>query len=314
MNATNFEQLIKRALASHDYDQALDIYADWHSTPKIDEQQWPLIHRRNAASLARKKLYDDTVGYVGGSQRSKAALENFVGLRSVSFNNPLQCPSFFYFPGLRAQPFYSQTEFPELQTLISVIKQSLLQLKAPITEHSVSYVDHIGSVPNEAKWQTLRDTWQAQHLITGGVAQPASDNFSTEFLACFTHELIPDCPPFAPEVFISVLEPDAYIPPHYGISNVKLTAHIPLQVTDKAWLKAGEEVFTWQNDAEIMIFDDAFLHSAKNADKNPRSVLIFDLWHPELSKEERIFVQNFMRVFDQWNHRYGPLAGLDKEQ
>lgn len=313
MLSTNVEKKINQALAIQDYGQALDLYADWCKSPETRCELWAIAHRRNAASLARKKLYDSLIGEVGNSQRSNAALEHFVGLREASFTHPLQQPSFFYYPGLRAQPFYALSDVPELDALLSIIKQSLLQLRAPIEKHSVSYVDHIGSVPNEEQWQKLRYSWQAQHLITGGQHQPSMQSFSTEFGQCFTHRLIPDCPPFAPEVFISVLEPNAYIPPHYGISNVKLTAHIPLHVTNNAWLKAGDEVFTWHENAEIMIFDDSFLHSAKNADENGRSVLIFDLWHPDLTEQERVFVQSFMREYSKWEKRYGRLAGLDRE-
>ncbi|MDM7860069.1 aspartyl/asparaginyl beta-hydroxylase domain-containing protein [Alteromonas sp. ASW11-36] len=313
MNSINFESKIQHALAQRDYDTALELYADWNASLTVNATQWPAVHRQNAGSLARKRLYDLVRPFIGKSARNLAALENFVGLRSVPFANPLQQPSFFYFPGLRAQPFYSLEDFCELNSLLSVVGRSFSQLQAPVNEHAVSYVDHIGSVPQQAQWQDLRHTWQAQHLITGGKRQPASEAFPTEFLDCFKHDLIPNCPPFAPEVFISVLESDAYIPPHYGISNVKLTAHIPLCVSDKAWLKAGDEVFTWSDDAKVMIFDDSFLHSAKNAATTTRSVLIFDLWHPDLSVEERQFVQHFMRIYSSWEPRFGQLAGLDKE-
>ena len=64
-------------------------------------------------------------------------------------------------------------------------------------------------------------------------------------------------------------------------------------------LTVDGETLTW-DDGKCLVFDDSYLHSVKhtsfNNDKYPsneiieqedRVVLIIDLWHPDLSEEER---------------------------
>jgi hypothetical protein len=41
-------------------------------------------------------------------------------------------------------------------------------------------------------------------------------------------------------------------------------------------------------------------------------VLIFDIWHPDLTQEERAFIREFMQTYDQWSSEYGALSRLDK--
>jgi aspartate beta-hydroxylase len=47
---------------------------------------------------------------------------------------------------------------------------------------------------------------------------------------------------------------------------------------------------------EPLIFDDAFEHAARNHTKEDRLVLLFDLWHPDLSIEERAGVEDMFKL------------------
>ena len=310
---TERQQQLTSALHAHNFDLALRLYLDWFNAESHESalNNWARQHRVNAASLARKKLYDDTVSMCASLPKAHAALAHFVGLKRLAFETPLQQPNFFYYPGLSAKPFYKVEEIEGLPGLIEQISRHLPKRKDTDSFAATSYVDHIGTVPNSKEWQALRQTWQAQHFIVGGKRNEGFEQLPLSFQQAFEHALIPECPPFAPEVFVSVLEPGAYIPPHYGISNVKLTVHVPIVVTDKAWLKAGNEEFRWQGQ-NCMIFDDSFEHSAKNESTAPRSVLIFDIWHPELSGAEQIFIKKFMQYHQQWIATFGQLANLDK--
>ena len=41
----------------------------------------------------------------------------------------------------------------------------------------------------------------------------------------------------------------------------------------------------WE-EGKVLVFDDSFEHEAWNDSEAPRVVLIFDIWHPDLSKGE----------------------------
>ena len=47
---------------------------------------------------------------------------------------------------------------------------------------------------------------------------------------------------------------------------------------------------TYLQEGKCILFDDSFLHEASNNCDKPRVVLIVDIWHPDLSKEEVLFV------------------------
>ena len=86
-----------------------------------------------------------------------------------------------------------------------------------------------------------------------------------------------------------------------------------VKVTKHASLKAGDEIFKWENEQSAMIFDDSFLHSAKNESDEVRIVLIFDIWHPDLSSLEKKGLAKFMTKFAVWNNGVGKLANLDAQ-
>ena len=73
------------------------------------------------------------------------------------------------------------------------------------------------------------------------------------------------------------------------------------------------ETFVWDRSNNVMVFDDSFLHSAKNEGDQVRVVLICDVWNPHLTESERSALTKFMRIFDLWNQRIGKLANLDSQ-
>ena len=112
-------------------------------------------------------------------------------------------------------------------------------------------------------------------------------------------------------VFISVLHPGTVIDPHCGPTNIRHRLHYPLQVPDTKEgvevpkLRVAEQKATWK-EGECFVFDDSIVHSvsfgeegivsSSSAHSNEnaagacggcRVVLIVDLWHPDLTREER---------------------------
>jgi aspartyl/asparaginyl beta-hydroxylase (cupin superfamily) len=57
-------------------------------------------------------------------------------------------------------------------------------------------------------------------------------------------------------------------------------------VPERCGLRVDNETFD-QREGEIIAFDDSFDHEAWNNSQQPRLVLIFEVWHPDLTKDEQ---------------------------
>ena len=131
--------------------------------------------------------------------------------------------------------------------------------------------------------------WGAFYLWRDG--EPVEDN-----LALFPKTRAALQPvPFAkvegmsPNVLFSRLRPGAAIPPHNGFVNTRLICHLPLIVPEGCGFRVGSQTRPWV-EGELMVFDDSIEHEAWNRSDRERVVLLFEIWRPELSEEERALV------------------------
>ena len=112
------------------------------------------------------------------------------------------------------------------------------------------------------------------------------------------------------EVFFSLLKPGQHITPHFGQSNHSLTVHLPIIVPEGGYLTVAGQKVVWQK-GKTIVFDDSFEHEAINPSNEDRVVLIFSIWHPELSKAEQQDILSSFSARATWlNNRYSAL-GLD---
>lgn len=270
-----------------------------------------MTHSRNAASLARKALYDRVHAVAACSARIDKALRYYFGLEPKQYEQPLQQPSFFYIPALPAKPFYAIEEIPGLAELVHKLRGFQDDLLVLAQSSYQQYVDTSGPVPNTTDWQQVKQKWLSTHLVRGDNKTAFTDYKLQLCQQVLEHPLVAHCPPHAAEAFVSSLLPGAEIPAHYGISNVKLTVHLPLRINTAACLQAGDEQRCWSEQLDAIVFDDSFLHSAANHGAERRDVLIFDVWHPDLSAEERNAIRHFMAQHQLWAEKYAKLAALD---
>jgi aspartyl/asparaginyl beta-hydroxylase (cupin superfamily) len=62
----------------------------------------------------------------------------------------------------------------------------------------------------------------------------------------------------------------------------------------------GNETREWR-EGEIVLFDDSIEHEAWNSSAEPRIVLIFDVWRPELSLKERELIAATLKAIDEFD-------------
>lgn len=80
---------------------------------------------------------------------------------------------------------------------------------------------------------------------------------------------------------ISRLGPGTIIHPHDGVDDgaeAYTRFHVPVDVTIGSYLKVGNQYKTWQD--EVLIFNDAKLHTAANKSERDRAVLLVDVVDP----------------------------------
>lgn len=73
----------------------------------------------------------------------------------------------------------------------------------------------------------------------------------------------------------SILGAGAKIPPHTGVTNTRLTVHLPLIVTEDCAFRVGGDVRPWREGVE-WAFDDTIEDEARNDGHEPRAIRIMD--------------------------------------
>lgn len=199
-------------------------------------------------------------------------------------------PSMFIYPGLTARPFWDAAQFPWAAALAARAPAILAEYDALRAANATS--DY--SVA-EGEATLHAGDWAWQTLIAKGRVQPhhaaSCPAALSALLGDVGADLLRDEVPFA-YAFFSTLAPGASIAPHYGPSNIRLRVHLPLHVPpqaepDSCGITVAGETRAWVV-GQPLIFDDSFQHSTLNRTAAARALLLFDVWHPELSRDERL--------------------------
>mmetsp|Transcript_289 Transcript_289/g.437 ORF Transcript_289/g.437 Transcript_289/m.437 type:complete len:370 (-) Transcript_289:201-1310(-) len=82
----------------------------------------------------------------------------------------------------------------------------------------------------------------------------------------------------------SCLTPGTYLKPHCGPINIRLTCHLGLIIPENVNIRVGDEWRTWE-EGKCLLFDDSFEHEVKHDGDRERIVLLTNLWHPNIRKE-----------------------------
>lgn len=201
------------------------------------------------------------------------------------FADPLQQPAYAYVPGLDARPFFERGEFPFLAALerkTAAIHSELFAKR----EELVPYVQETEEY--EGPWRELNRSskWSAYHLYRNGERLPEHCERCPQTLAAVEALPLVHMKEQTPEIFFSVLEPGAHIPPHHGPANYKLTVHLPLVIPPKCTIRVGDETRRWTL-GKCLVFDDSFEHEIWNRGEKPFAALSLEIWHPALGDSER---------------------------
>lgn len=257
------------------------------------------VRSREANKVMRQVFSDhhrDTCSNLKNAGRIHDAQWRQTHDKTTSFTRKNFAPELFFIPDLLTQPFHSSDNAgwaTQLNQSAKKIKSELaVAMQHQLTKASLRpYLDQ--NFASHSKLNELANStnWQAIDLYKNGELNTEISELFPETLCALnslpTYNLNNN--PF--EVFFSFLKPNQSIAPHYGQSNHALTAHLPLDIPPNCHIEVESQQHAWHEN-DLLIFDDSFLHSAHNNSDKTRVVLIFSVWHPDLSADERNAVRH----------------------
>lgn len=187
---------------------------------------------------------------------------------------PLQTPG-LYLPGLTAKPWHDPGTIEQagvIESSYETIKRELLE----ILRHGRGFEE-----PGRIE----------KHIVGGGSwdqfwIKDGFKKYEENWALCpETKKLIDSLPRMGESCTFSALTPGAHIKPHSGVANFRLTIQLGLIIPEDCELTVMEESRGWE-EGRCIVFDDSFVHEARNNGATTRIVLIADIWHPDLSDAE----------------------------
>ncbi len=265
------------------------------------EQATQAFKGRSRARL-EAHLAEAGLGPEAQSARFRESLGILLEEKQVYF----QQPSAYYFPGLPQRQYYEREEFDWAPAVEAATGDMLEELKAALAdalpfrpylqarEDRPTYDFH--GLLNNPDWSTLY-LWE-----NGGPVEQNVARFPKTF-AAMQRVPLPHITTRAPSILFSLLKPGARIEAHNGMINTRLICHLPLIVPKGCGFRVGNEVREWEV-GKLLIFDDTIEHEAWNDSGEDRVVLIFDVWRPELTEDERRAVTAIFEAIDAQNAQH----------
>lgn len=250
----------------------------------------PMLQRAESFLAASQKRFErhmlDSLresGLTGGA-RIENAIELLLGKKQLY----LQQPSSFYFPGLPQKQFYERSEFDwigAIEAKIPEMRSELLSILADGQDFS-PYVESSTDRPHAANPLINNPSWGAYYFWKNGEIVEEHAARCPATMAALELAPMPRIDKRSPIALWSLLKPGTHIKPHHGLLNTRLICHVPMIIPENCALRVGNDTRSWK-DGEALIFDDSIEHEAWNRSQEPRVVLLFEIWRPEISIAER---------------------------
>ncbi|MFS0736365.1 aspartyl/asparaginyl beta-hydroxylase domain-containing protein [Sphingomonas sp. 1P06PA] len=263
--------------------------ADAQQPPVLAAQ---LVRAQQWLAGAASRYETHLRGRLDGAGLPPSSLQGRVGAAMAMLSGRralyLQQPSSFYFPGLPQIDWYDRTDFAWAEALEAETDAIHHELAAVMADDRdfPAYVQGEGDRPRSR--HTLLDdpSWGAFHLLKGGLPVPGNADRCPRTIAALGQAPMPAIRGRSPMALFSLLKPGTHIRPHHGLLNTRLICHLPLIVPPGCAMRVGAETREWQR-GKLTIFDDSFEHEAWNHGRSTRVILLFEIWRPEISAEER---------------------------
>lgn len=263
-----------------------------------DGQGFALRHQQQFGAVMDKAMAPHFTGLPAhATRRVVAGIDAMLGRRAIY---PNRCEG-MHVPFLPADEFFDRDHFPwmaELEAATPMIRAELQDLLAKGDAGFAPYVQYPSGYP-ESKWSELdhSERWSAYFLWRHAKRIDDHCDRCPETAALVSKLPLADHAGRAPTVFFSLLHPKTRIPPHTGVTNARTIIHLPLIVPEGCGFRVGGETRQWV-EGQAFAFDDTIEHEAWNDSDQLRVVLIFDVWNPHITPDERALVNHFFAAAD----------------
>jgi aspartyl/asparaginyl beta-hydroxylase (cupin superfamily) len=269
--------------------------------------------RENAATLsaAIDARIAQLPSLAEGSSRMRfdRCLDRVLGRRRIYAPEP----TFMLFPYLRNFEYFDRALFPwlaDLESATAAIREELLGVLAEDQDRIQPYIAFGEGLPLR-QWRELNNSrrWSAYFLWNQGRREEANLARCPRTAAVLANLPQVDIEGRGPTAFFSLLDAHTHIPPHSGVTNTRLTVHLPLIVPPGCRFRVGGETREWA-EGTAWVFDDTIEHEAWNDSDSARAILIFDVWNPELTALERDLVRETLRALAEYHAGEGNIPGV----
>jgi aspartate beta-hydroxylase len=213
----------------------------------------------------------------------------------------LQEPRVYLFPGLPQVQFQPRATVPWLTAVEQAAPDIRRELEA-LTEPGLfkPYVEPRADRPNaDASGMDSNPDWSALFLWKDGIEQAEIARRCPRTLEALAEVPLCRIRGRTPSILFSRLTPGARIPPHHGLINTRLICHLPLVAPAGSRFRVGNDQREW-TEGQAWAFDDTIEHEAVNQGTADRTILIFDVWKPEMTTEERDLVAAMFEAIDAY--------------
>lgn len=234
----------------------------------------------------------------GATRRVRETIDLLLGKTELY----LQQPSMLYFPGLAQRAFFEREEFAWVPALEAAVPDMQRELAAVLNDDApfAPYVTGSPDRPMPANPLFNDPSWGAFYLLQHGLPVAGNAERCPATMAALAQLPIPRITGRSPMALFSLLRAGTHIQPHHGLLNTRLICHVPLVVPSGCRLRVGSETRV-PREGETLIFDDSFEHEAWNDGASTRVVLLFEIWRPELSLDERDHLTQIFEAIDQYD-------------
>ncbi|WP_426024915.1 aspartyl/asparaginyl beta-hydroxylase domain-containing protein [Brevundimonas sp. TSRC1-1] len=200
-----------------------------------------------------------------------------------------QQPKSYLFPGLPQVQFQPRADTLWLAEIEAATPAIRAELEAVLVEPALfaPYVEDRSNRPRSGQAGMLENpSWSAVFLWKDGAVVPEVAARCPQTLKALEAAPLSIIPGRSPSILFSKLAAGARIPPHHGLINTRLICHLPLVAPPGSWFRVGSDLRQWE-EGKAWAFDDTIEHEAWNDSDQDRTILIFDVWKPEITEEER---------------------------
>jgi hypothetical protein len=196
-----------------------------------------------------------------------------------------------YVPGLSIQPFWNAQDFdwagkleeayPSIVKEFDQVTKNMEELKAKGNNIWA------GALTDDAS--AYGRDWKTLVLMNRGIWDETNAKLFPKTATAIHKSGIP-----VTEAFFASMKGPSKIEQHSDFTNFVLTSHLALKIPcngeNKCRIRVGDETREWIN-GNVMVFDTSLMHDAINETDEMRYILMFRVWHPDLTPIEREALQ-----------------------